>query len=245
MHHCFTDYILAHLERSLYMVDLEDELAALSAEEREQTWKQENPHPCRTTCPGSATQPDCDLDMSHEDRQSDDDWDDHNIMHGAVLGTQTRRTTHSSALTPLLTDLDVGHQAPLWLWDSPTTFTPTTTTPLTLPEFPIDTEETPGDHPQFVNFQIFETTINQTRVAAILARANDGSFGLSAGSVPAAARGLVNAVKGVKQNQHVRLAPYQAAIQATNNVEPDFYLIEPAEVTLSTMFSWGDWMFRA
>ena len=43
MHHCFTDYILSHLEFYIYMVDLDDDLAATSAEEREQSWKQENP----------------------------------------------------------------------------------------------------------------------------------------------------------------------------------------------------------
>lgn len=252
MHHCFTDYILAHLEKSLYMVDIDDELAAVSAEEREQTWRQENLHPCRTTCPGQ-------LRLNVEDGPSDDDDPDYHlrdITNGevTVFGMQTRQTTRSSStsLTPQLSNLDVGrHAPPLWLQDTSPTLTPTTASgpplPLVLPEVPVEPIENNNwpqagtDRPQFLNFQEFENSVNQTRVAAILA--NDKSFSLTAGSVRAAARGLVNAIKGVKQDRHVRLAPYQA----TNNTEPDpyFYLTEPAEVTLSTWFSWGDWMFQA
>lgn len=244
MHHCFTDYILAHLEKSSFMVDLEDELAALSTEEREQTWKQEYPHPCRTTCPGSTTH------LSHLEEDASDD--DH-VITNAVLGTQTHQTTRLSAttVTPLLSNLDVERTVmspPLWLQDTPSPSLP----PLTLPEVPIEPteyshEESSGhaynrfDRPRFVNFQMFEITINQTRIPAILA--NDKSFSLTAGSVPAAAKGLVNALKGVKRNQLAQLAPYEAI----NGDEPDreFYLTEPSDVTLSTIFSSGDWTFRA
>lgn len=75
-------------------------------------------------------------------------------------------------------------------------------------------------------------------MATILA--NNKSFCLSAGSVSAVARGLVNALKGVKQKRHARLAPYKAI----NNTEanPDFYLTEPADLSLSTLFSLGDWV---
>jgi hypothetical protein len=264
MHHCFTDYILAQLEKSLFMVDLDDELAAIiSAEERERIWKQENPHPCRTTCPGSATQ----LDVGHEDHgQSDDDDADYHGPDNAngaatVFSTQTRPITRSSAtaLTPQLSNLDVGHQTPpLWLQDSPiltSTITSGHPPPLALTEVPNEPTETPGhanlndwsqaDHSQFFNFQNFEFTVNRTRIAAVLG--NDESFSLSAGSVTAAARGLVNAIKGVKQDRHARLASYEATSTSNAELNPlaDFYLIEPADVTLSTLFSSGDWIFKA
>ena len=200
-------------------------------------------HPCRTTCPGSATQ----LDIGHEaeDAQSDDDdpdWSD--IMNGAVtvFSTQTRQTTHllATALIPQLNNLDVGGRAqPLWIPDSPTLILTTISRPphyshLQNPWRP----HWQADHPPFVNFQNFELAINQTRMATILA--NNESFCLSAGSVSAVARGLVNALKGVKQKRHARLAPYKAI----NNTEanPDFYLTEPADLSLSTLFSLGDWV---
>ena len=247
MHHCFTDFILAHLEKSTYQVDLDDELDLRSVEEREQLWQQENPHPCRTTCPGSIPQP----DIWHEDDGISDD-DDHEIVNSTPLDiaerslpTRTTGRSLSSTLSPLFGNLDVGPPPMNLIQDppSPTLATQAGPTRFALPTSGLVEQTNSGyqplQAPQFINFQLFENEINYPRTAAILEI--DEPFCITAGSVSAAAEGLVNAIRGIKQDQYARLVPYQIVPER----ESHFCVIEPAAVTLSTMFSQGNWIFKA
>ena len=249
MHHCFTDFILAHLEKSAYQVDLDDEVASLSAEEQEQIWRREYPHPCRTTCPGSASQP---LMWHEADGLSDDH--DHDIANSTPLGiaqglSRSRPTTRSSTttLSPLFGNLDVGPALIDIIQDPPSPALAAfgSSPPLALPTDPV--EETgnidyrPLEAPYFLNFQMVENHINQSRIPDILEI--DEPFSITAGSVSAAAEGFVNALKGVKQDPYAKFNPYRTA--EVPERDTDFYSIEPAEVTLSTMFSWGSWIFKA
>jgi len=241
MHHCFTDFILAHLEKSTYQVDLDDELCALSVEEREQLWQREYPHPCRTTCPA---QPNI---WREDDGISDDD--DHEIMNSTPLDIagrppRTRASTRSlsSTLSPLFGTLDVGPLPMNLIQDppSPTLATPGSsqlTRPTSDPVEQTNSDYQPLQAPPFINFQLFENEIMRT---ASIPEINE-PFTITAGSVSAAAEGLVNAIRGIKQKQHASLVPYQIAPECSR----DFCVIEPAGVTLSTMFSQGNWIFKA
>jgi hypothetical protein len=251
MHHCFTDFILAHLEKSAYQVDLDDEVALLSAEEREQIWRREYPHPCRTTCPGSASRP---LMWHEADGLSDDD--DYDIANStgpldiAQGLPRTRPTTRSSTttLSPLFGNLDVGPAPMNIIQDPPSPVLAAfgSSPPLALPTDPV--EETninyqPLEAPHFLNFQMVENKINQSRIVPAILEI-DEPFSIMAGSVSAAAEGFVNALKGVKQDAYAKFIPYQTT-EVPGERDANFYSIEPAEVTLSTMFSWGSWIFKA
>ena len=99
----------------------------------------------------------------------------------------------------------------------------------------------PLEAPHFLNFQMIENQINQSRIPDILEM--DEPFSIMAGSVSAAAEGFVNALKGIKQDPYAKFNPYRTA--EVPERDTNFYSIEPAEVTLSTMFSWGSWIFKA
>ena len=115
-------------------------------------------------------------------------------------------------------------------------------------------EYQPIQQPQFTSFSAFENAVTETRVHSV---EDDFDFCLSATSVSAAARGLVNAIKDVKQKQSGVLQSYQVpTVNQTDNhhedsIEenpanhPDFYSIEPQDATLMNLFSYRVWIFRA
>ncbi|KAF8971331.1 hypothetical protein BDZ97DRAFT_1913826 [Flammula alnicola] len=254
MHHCYTDFILAHLEKSTYQVDLDDEIAALSPEEREQTWRSEYPHPCRTTCPRSVQS----NVWREEDGVSDDD--DRDIEGSFLMGLAQRplrippSASSLTTLSPLFGNLDVG-PAPM-NQNPPSPTLPPTLLPTSVPfgpplaplpqsagdahpDKPVEYQPSDGP-PEWMNFQFFEAAIHRTRMPIILD--TDEAFCVSANSVTAAAVGLVNAIKGVRQDKNARLV---TSIVDIADRTPDFTAIEPVEVELSNMFSWCHWIFRA
>ena len=256
MYHCFTDFVLAHLKKSPYQVGLDDnELAALSDEEREQVWAQAHPHPCRTTCPGAETR----RNEWREDVQSDED-DDYITNESGILAMSQRPTTRSSTrsseaptmMTPLLGALEVDSegeapgiiQAP----PSPTiaagralpapTLAPRP--PLAMPTpllVPTPLEYQPAERPPFTTFSLFENKVNETRDSIIVSTGMD--FRISAASVSAAAQGFVNVLKGIKQD------PRECFCNTNPEDDPDFEDIGPATATLTNLFSWQIWMFKA
>lgn len=262
MHHCFADYILACLEKSPYQVELDDKVAALSTEERKQLWANQNPHPCRTTCPGSDTQ------YWHDKDQSDEE--DYAISHDSVLlavlqrPRQTRSSTRlseaSTMISPLFNALDVEGELTgvIQALPSPTLAarplqipmpTPRLLTMLALLSEPteiLNVEYQPAEWPRFTTFSAFENRINETRINEI--DATDLDFCLSASSVSAAAQGFVNVLKGIEQDQNAILRSYKITTddmgtRAEDN--PEFYSIEPRNATLMNLFSYQVWMFKA
>ncbi|KAF8950867.1 hypothetical protein BDZ97DRAFT_1933246 [Flammula alnicola] len=186
MHHCYTDFILAHLEKSTYQVDLDDEIAALSPEEREQTWRSEYPHNCRTTCPRSVQS----NVWREEDGVSDDD--DRDIEGSFLMGLAQRplrippSAPSLTTLSPLFGNLDVG---PAPMNQNPPSPTLPPTLPPTLlptsvpfgpplaplpqsagdaqPDKPVEYQPSDGP-PEWMNFQFFEAAIHRTRMPIIL-----------------------------------------------------------------------------
>lgn len=248
MHHCYTDFILAGLAKSKYLIDYEAHYS--SRTEAEAAWKEELHYTCRDTCPGRSCNTNIPRIFTNISQGAQAATSNTSIAFPSVTRRSLRLATPASGSTTLSPLLEItGITGSLPVYPSSPTFSTVSLAPpsrslllnnrpLTeshrhrLPQPPppvLSVPYTPTHAPVYESFIEFETHMESTVHSSAWLE-----FSLLAQTVTEAAEGLVSAIIATKRDMHAPLYP------TTANVT-----IQPDGAVLSSVFSAYHWMFRA
>jgi hypothetical protein len=241
IHGCYADFILAGLAKSGYI------LGKGSMDDRIKKWKLEYPHSCRVSCPRIPG-------LSHpEDGQSDLDENETLIVTEQFPRRSSRLATATAGDMATTSNLNLNvygdaimpevqvdqSQRPqytnLMPWDTLQVM-PRQPRPLPIPIPPYVS----SDPIRYTNFSDFENFMNRSRRHDILETGQ--YFTVEGDTLLDVAQGLVL----VLQHQHVNHATHHLIhLMLPQETFASTFILSPENATLSTMFSYPHWSFRA